>query len=501
MPERMRLFACLMILGFPLQAQHLEEGPGWKGNSGHRPILIAGQTSGGIWLVSGSSDKNDGIIRDLMLEKIDTQGLVLKASFEFPGLFADRQQFYPEGVFVWNDTIRIFGSAYDKTQKRHQLLMRNLYDSGVLTPPKEMFSYPAAGYIYNKRRFNIEKSAEQNCFVVWGFTQSTDSLSIEYAVFDKNLGIIKRNNLSQKSPGDVESEQALVDGYGNVHFLLSDPLKSLQHGRSYTLFAFPVMSDEVVAYHIELPDKRIHSISIQITNDDYLIAAGYYADLFRGEEDVSGYFFLKINRETGEIPVKEIRQMGQEFLNLYSGQGNNPSRKDFERLKLRKIFAVLSGGSMLLSEQEWTENRCETDVRTGQRVCDTHYFYGSVILQHFNASGSVDWVQILRKYQQTIGDEGNYSSFLLQAHNKALSLYYNAPSESGKGGKPSLLEPEKSVLGYYRLDASGQDDKGISRVSGGFQALPATGAVLNGSLYFLGEKDGYRKLYRSESQP
>jgi hypothetical protein len=261
------------------------------------------------------------------------------------------------------------------------------------------------------------------------------------------------------------------------------------------------MSDEVLAYQIELPDKRISDIAIQVTEDDYLIAAGYYSDLFRSEDALSGYFFLKIDRETGEIPVKEIRQMGQEFYNLYSGQGNKPSRKDLERLKIRKILPVSGSACLLIAETEWSEERCETDVRTGQRICDTHYIFGPLILQHFSGSGSMDWLQFLRKFQHSAGDEAAYSSFLMHARPQLVTFYYNKPSEMGKGGKPARMDQDKNIVGYFRVDSGGQDEPGVSRTAGSYQAIPASALIWNGDLYFLGEKDGSRKLFKSGQQP
>lgn len=490
----------IMMLN-PGRAQQIEEGAAWKQSAGFRPVLLAGLAGGRLWLAGASMDKNDGVIRDLQLEELDTATLGVLGAFTFTGLFTDRQQFYPEGVFAWMDTLRIFGSSYDKSGKTNRLLMRNLNSNGKLEPVREIFSCPTAGYTHNRKRFGINLSADEQKLVCWSLHQTADSLLIAYQVFGAGFQPLKRYQLRQRSDAPVRIDQGLLDNYGNFHVLMSQEIEQLQQGRRYTLYAFPVMSEEVVAYQIELPDKRISSIAMQVADDDYLIAAGYYADLFRQEEELNGFFFLRINRETGDIPVKEVRQMGQEFFNLYAGDEMKPARKDMGHLKLRSILPLSGGACLLVAEQEWREERCDTDVRTGQRICDTYYFSGNVMLQHFSATGAMDWLQFIRKQQQSVADEGAYASMIQQQNQKHTTFYFNQAQSQPKPEKKGFSLLGTNALAYFRLELNGQGENGLSRNAGCFYIIPATAKSEKRALYFIGEKEGFNKLFKSERQP
>lgn len=494
------LCVILFGLGFlPANAQQIVSGPIWRQAAGYLPVEIAGITKNTIWLVNAAGERNDGIIRDLLLEKIDMEDLTLKESFSFPGLFAERQRFYPEGVRVWNDSVRIWGSAYDKEKRQNCLLMRNIDEKGNIGVPLEMLRLPANGYVYNKRRFGIAYSKSEKLMVTWGISQSDDSLHIGFRVFDEHLQERKHFFLSQRSHVKVKAEQALVDDLGNFHLLLSHNTDKPQQGRTYRLYAFPVMSDETLEYLIELPERRIGSLGIQMADDDFLIAAGYFQEIFREGTSPDGFFFLRINRETGEIVLKEMRQMGQEFLNLYSGNQSRPERKELEHLQLKQIIPLNDGACLLLAEQVWKEERCETDVRSGLVLCDTHYVAGNAWIQHMSSTGSLDWVQILRKVQRSIGDEGVYSGCLTQLNKQTISLYFNQALRQGKESATAAIEQGNSVLSFFRIDGSGQDEYGTYPKAESFTMIPSSAFQTPGEVYFLGVKGAMRRLFKSSN--
>src|SRR5690606_28855729 len=105
--------------------------------------------------------------------------------------------------------------------------------------------------------------------------------------------------------------------------------KSKKKIRSYSfkIFYFPMESevedqggsdgddgsgtDDVTEYELSLSEKYANSLSFKLT-DQHLICSGFYGN--KSSDDISGIFYMRINRETGEEEANDYYAFSKEFI-------------------------------------------------------------------------------------------------------------------------------------------------------------------------------------------
>lgn len=498
-------FAGLVVLLFLtgwLQGQVLKEGSTYTHARIFRPVKFAGIAQGNLYLVRGVTDDRLHLLRDVQLEWFDTTLLAKKGELTFPRLYEDRQQFYPEDIIVWNDSLRLLGSAYDKERKTNRLMVRGLDTEGKLTAGKELFSCETAGYEATRRRFHIRTNAPENILMVLALNEIARGRETELnlALLGKKLNIVKRMRTRLPhppgaSPGIIA---ATVDEPGNVHLLLRWRNMADTSDIRYSLYAFPVMTEEVVEYQLDIPGKQITSLSMGLSDDDHILLAGLLRESFRASPEASGLFFLRINRETGAIASKSVKQIDTDFLGLFAGEDPRPARKNFENFVVQQLRPTADGGALLYAEQQHSNEKCETDPRTGMVECRQHYFRNTLLVVRFNSLAGTDWFQQVAKQQHSIDDEGIYLSYLLRSGPGGDEFLFNGAQEKTRRKEdPVMDDPQRSRLSLIRLNGSGQQHSVSTGIKEPFPVLPGVSfRDRNGNLLFLGERNGRSVIYR-----
>lgn len=454
----MRLIICItfFVCCISLSAQHVKQGDIYNYEKGFYPICMPGFYKNACVLVRANSDKSESVIQDIRIEFFDTSSLKRTQTWPINGLFENRQLFYPEDIRIWNGQLCVFGSSFDKQNKSNSLSYLTIDSLGKIGKKIQLQFSETNHFEINKKRFHIIGDIKQDFLAIVSLNETSESKNqrLNLNVFDRNFHEIKK--LSVQIPFQAENpemEDVLLDEYGNVHLLLRGNKLNDTLDVVYSIFAFPVMNDEVLEYQLNIPGKIVSSLKMSLDKVDKLLISGLLRDEFQKKSQISSVFFLHINREKGTIENKGIHRIDSDFKSRFIGEERQVGVEEFSGYKTQRIIPNGKDGILLIAEKISTEEVCETDYRTGLEVCHNLYKAGKILIVSFNEGAEIDWHQTINKEQESQDDEGLNLSFLnLEGQSGIHKFFYNELDQK----TTKLLGTEKSQLNEVNLDGNGQ---------------------------------------------
>jgi hypothetical protein len=457
----MRLIICISILiwGISLSAQHVTQGEIYTYEKGFYPISMPGFYKNACVLVRANADEREQTIQDIHIELFDTTSLKLTHSWPINGLFENRQEFYPEDIRLWNGRLCVFGSSFDKQNKSNTLHYLIIDSLGKIGKKIQLQTSETNHFEINKKRFHIIGDDKQDFLAVVSLneTQFSKTQKLNLNVFDRNFQEIKK--LSVQLPFQEQNagiEDILLDEYGNVHLLIKGNKLNDSLDVVYSVFAFPVMNDEVLEYQLNIPGKIVSSLKMSLDKGEKLLISGLLRDDFQKKNQISSVFFLRINREKGTIENKGIYRIDSDFKSRFIGEERQVGVEEFSGFKTQRIIPSGKDGILLIAEKISNEEVCETDYRTGIEMCHAQFNAAQVLIVSFNERAEIDWYQTIDKEQESQDDEGLTLSFLdLEGLSGGHNFFYNELDQKSN----TFLGAEKCQLNEVNLDDNGQLNK------------------------------------------
>jgi hypothetical protein len=478
---------------FCIEAQTVSVGPFYSPSKHYEALGVVGESDGSLVLARATAEKNTGLIKDIQLELFDLESLSLKSTYTFENIAENKQLNYPEGIYCWNDKVAIFTSAFVKENKSYQLNMSLLQGDGTLSTQQTLLTSTTENFAYNRKRFILSVSENHRSLACLRLSKSSqkNESRIEIGRYDSIFSEI--SHFEVNVPFDAESPEivdVLTDNPGNVHALI----KGFRNEEAvYSMFAFPVFGNETVEYQLNIPGKVINSIKTSLTKEDKLLISGLTRERFESPERNSGVFFLRIDRESGNVEAKGNYRFDTDLNGLYAGEERKPLRNAFDGFAMNQIVAGKNNTATLIAEYFKEEEKCETDYRTGIITCFQVYKSGDVLLMNFNEKGSVDWFIQEVKKQQSTDDDGRYlgSVEVANKHLGLLIVYNGLPSKDANKPETTIEFFNKSTLTIQQISSNGQSSLEPLTTIPELPILPFTSRKLqNGATYILSEING-----------
>jgi hypothetical protein len=440
----------LLILLVPhfIRGQEFKRGKAEKDDRKYQPIELIGYFEGKIALLKGKTNESE-FVSDLMIELYDTNSLDRVSQTAFEKCYVDQLEFFPEGVKSFGNKLLILGSGYDKNQKSN-VLKYKLPDFGksALQPEKgvELMRVPAAFFSNSQARFQIVMNGKQDRLLTLsaGYPLKSDSLQIDFTIFNEELKPIKTfHQLIPSSGYRFKVLQTVLDDRGNVELLIDWFSDGKNPRHNYSLFAFPVMSDEIVEYALDIPDKSIKDVRFALLNEDQIAVAGLYTTR-NGEILPDGFFYLSINKEMARIDAKKLF----EFSDVVKADGLKDAKQSFdelfENIRLTELHVSPKGELVIAMEQQSSEEICQTDFRSNMMVCSQHYYINNGVLFTVSGASEVASAKLIEKKQHLIENDRVYLSYIVQKNSSGLSVLYNLNMKDK--GESKFNFPENSRL-------------------------------------------------------
>ncbi len=440
----------LMFFAVPsiLCGQEFKRGKAEKADQKYQPVELVGLYEGRIALLKGKTNDSE-FLSDLMVELFDSASLNRVSQTRFEKCYVDQLEFFPEGVKSFGNKLMIFGSGYDKEQKCNVLKYKLPdFESAELKPSqgKELMRVSASFFSNSQARFHLvyNEKCDRLLALSAGYPLKSDSLQIDFTVFNDQLQQIKTiHQLIPSSGYRFKVLQTKLDHRGNVELLIDWFSDGKNPKHSYSLFAFPVLSDEIVEYSLDIPDKSMKDIRFEAINEDLIAVSGIYGKS-ADEKLPEGLFYLTINREKTLIEAKVM--LGFSELMKLEGLKNSPQSFDelFENIRLVAMQKFGSQEISILLEQQSSEEICQTDFRSNMMVCNQHYYINNVVLLKMSSTGFITKSHLIEKKQHLIENDRVYLSCQLQESNNEIGVLYNLNIK--EKGEAKFNFPENSKL-------------------------------------------------------
>lgn len=488
------LMLCLALSAYA-QNLNLELGKSYNSDANFQPLKIIGAIDESVLLVRTSLNKKTGLIQSIKIEEFNESNLELKNSKLFDNIFSNLQVNYPEDVIVWNNSVCIFSSAFNKKTKTYELIMKALKASFEPDTPRVLMTTYTDEFDLNEKRFSLSVSANGKFLSTFRIYSSINSQSndIQLLRYDSLFKVVSKTDAHLPfKRSRIEVVNQVTDNSGNLHLLIRAEQDSIY---KYSVLAFPLFGNELVEYNLEIPGKNINSASISINENDKLLVGGLFSDEFDNMSRNRGVFFLRIDRETGEIEVKSLNRFNQEFISFDVGEEVNRETTVFEGFNESKIIPRGKNSALLLVTNLEEEQVCEKDYRNGLLICKDVFRHGNTMIISLNDQANPDWFRVLNHKEFSTNDGGKYTdNVILNNSNSGIFLLNNI---TPKGKQTYELSSKNSSMKVNYINSNGQLKDVSMAQAEGISLLPYTYfEAKENTLYLLVEEEEKAKLIR-----
>ncbi len=393
---------------------------------------------------------------------------------DFPG------KYLYEGAVQSKEKVSILYSIYDKSKKTNELYARDLdFKIGnfngpgykLLTAEGEMSKYGD--------RFQLNSSFDSTMFTVRyrlkpekvNDDKNYDKIGLFVFRYDNGLKLVGgKTHTMPYTEAKMDELGFTVDSRGNTYLLAKvyeGEKKRVKDDEGFVLYTlemikFDVATQEMTKSKLVLPERHIASIDLKETNDQQMLAVGYFANGSRKEIGVDGVFFAKVNA-AGELTNMKSYEIPLEILNQNATKRelkNNKKKeeKDGKGAQLANLLyddiEIYPDGSMLIVGEQF--HVVVHTVSNGKTTSTYYtYHYDDILATRIAADGSLLWMKRLPKEQRGGAAVGGMSYKLIRTNNSFYFLYLDNLKNLNL---PADQDPETHVDGQggfltsYKID-------------------------------------------------
>ncbi|MBT6837807.1 MAG: hypothetical protein HOA61_17390 [Bacteroidetes bacterium] len=348
-----------------------------------------------------------------------------------------------EDIRFMNGQLYFFYSEYEKQDKLHKLYC-DVYDESFNQVDKENLIATTSVVPSNSKSFKIEYDLIYNQIVIlYAESIVNDVIKFNILVLDDILTTLNsaHTRLNYSKEFSIKNIQLFN---GQFTALVYEKTSGLLKGNKSNIdfFYYDVGNQNKIIRKLDFDSVKFENIAYRydIVNKAYLFSGFYSSD---NKEQIIGmgmyrYFvfndssFLKLTPFSDEMIVSISGKYDASGMLNYYPQG---------------IVLRDDGGYVLISEYYSIQKEMQNDYYALNNTYVKYYYhYSDIMLVSVNADGQIDWNRIIRKDQNSMNDDGYYSSFSYATVANKIVILFNDFSRS----KWNLL--------YHVIDPAGNVD-------------------------------------------
>ncbi len=379
------------------------------------------------------------------------------------------------GLLPMKNNFYVTVTKYDRKTKTNGLYIQQIDNGGKLTGSLKTLESIDAKSKFNRGAFGVIMSNDSTKFLLMDIPPYEKYAGEKYtfSIYDETLNQIKKMQVELPFKDKYFSlDDITYSNDGNIYMMAKIVLERKEKTKGeadyyYELISVSTQGDGAVTqYDIKLPGKYIDGISFSPDDDKDVVCAGLYGNTTgTAKGDISGVFFMRLNKTTKQIDATGLKDLDKDFIaDLTSERKANKGKGISNDFKLKDFIRRNDGGSVLLAEYSYDYTVSYTD-KNGTHT-DYHYVRNNIIAININPDGSIKWTADIPKYQHTVNDGGIYLSYMLAAKDDKMYIVYNEnpsnmdPANIQSGKKLKVMRnPGKSTAVLVTLTEEGQFDK------------------------------------------
>jgi hypothetical protein len=380
-----------------------------------------------------------------------------------------------QAITFSQEKILIISTVFNRAQNKVSLFSQWMNDKGEITANKE------TGIITLEKNSDYDKVR----LIASGNRQLTGILMQEYIddqkqsvhlfVMDSAFKVVNNKNLliNYGTKKFAASDFSLSDK-GDFHLLGVRTTKDKSAGKkkqeTYILFSAPADSTNLSEFLISENGNDATNASINFDNiNNKIVCAGFFDD--RTAPTGAGIIFAAIEMKSPLQMVYKTHSIenGGQFKLL--GERNRDADIGLSNYQIEKIILRKDGGAVLVAEASYTTDYSYYDYFTQSYTSRTEYHFNNIVIIAVNLNGNIDWLNVVRKNQESEDDGGVFSSFCPVLTSDELILIYNSDisrnsevlgartSKTGAQTENHLVRPSEHLLLYSRSGKQVSEDE------------------------------------------
>jgi len=238
---------------------------------------------------------------------------------------------------------------------------------------------------------------------------------------------------------------------------------------NYHLFIYSKEKKFETEIKLDSKGKILNEIFLTINNTNQVSCIGLYANELK--KPSVGSYSIQIDSKTQKVlsenfkefkEIDEVVEVSDESEEKSDKKKEREEKVKYRNYDLRQINHKKDGGMILVAEQYYLEIVTKTTTNgSGGTSTSTsyHYHYDNILVLNIDKNGNFIWQKIIKKNQETINDDGRYSSFALGLKDENLVFIYNTTEfNKKKNGEDSRFYKKNNF--YKNLSIVTLDKKG-----------------------------------------
>ena len=385
----------------------------------------------------------------------------------------------------FNGRIYLFTSFANQKLKKNLLFVEAINPS-TLKPDGKMTKVAEIDYSrfgrWNIGEFGYDLSRDKSKLMIHFDLPSAkgENERFGFKVFEEDLKVVWGKDVTLPYDANLfDIERFAVSNDGDAYLLglrFEDKRRVKRQGNPnyhYEVLAYSGNGEDPNKYTIQLGDRFITDMQIEISDDGDILCAGFYSDL--GTFSIKGVYFLRVDGLSKDIEVRSfkpftiddiVQHMSERKAKRTQAKMDKGKNVELYNYELDDLIVRSDGGVVMVGEQFYvrvvtvttTDSKGNTSTRTTY-----YYYYKDIIVVNIEPDGSIAWVQRIPKLQQSVDDGGYYSSYVLTVVDDRLIFVFNDDPRNvnyRSPGKPHLYtRGENSAVLAVELDPQGNQNR------------------------------------------
>lgn len=293
-----------------------------------------------------------------------------------------------------------------------------------------------------------------------------------FKVYDQFLKPVWEKEISLPYTDELfKLVQIRLDNKGDLYVIgkvYRDKLKARAQGRpnyDFVVIAYRKNGTAKEEYEINLNDKFITDVQIAVEESGNIICAGFYSEL--GNGGIKGTFYATVDAKSKTITKGSFKEFDTDF--IIEGERNSGlKQKQVEKGRevltsyyLDEIVRKENGGAVLVAEQFYERIINSTNTNGNFTRSYTKYYFNDLIIVSIDANGEIEWTNKIDKNQETINDNGFYSSYHLAVKGDELYMLFNDHEKNLDQTKKNIrtFTARGGIANLVTLDSNGEKNR------------------------------------------
>lgn len=347
-----------------------------------------------------------------------------------------------EDIKLMNGQLFFFYSEYSRTDKMHKLYC-DVYDETFNLVDKENLIAMTSVVPTNSKTFKIEYDEIYNHIAVL-YAENIVKNKIKFNILqlDEMLNTIHSVQTILNYEREFVIDEIQLFNHQFTALIRSKSSGMLKGKKEITdFFYYDLASDTRRIRLLEFDSVKFENVIYRydIINEAYLFS-GFYSNIL--EESVTGLGMLRYFVKKDSLFLKTL-PFSDEMIISISGKYDASGMLNYypQGLILRD-----DGGFVLISEYYSIQKELQNDYYALNNTYVKYYYHFSdIMLISINADGSIDWNKIIRKDQNSMNDDGYYSSFSYASVSDKIVILFNDFSRTKWNLLYNVINPDGEI--------------------------------------------------------